>query len=73
MTLCIMGLFAALSINDTYQTTFCIECHYGKCHYAEFRISFIVKLNVVMLGVIILNVVAPLTNLEALATIVIFL
>jgi hypothetical protein len=50
--------------------TLCTKCHYADHHYAECRISFIVKLNVVMLSVIMLsavmmnvvmlNVVAPI-------------
>ncbi len=37
--------------------TLCIECYFDERHYAEYRISFIVMLNVVMLSVIMLNVV----------------
>jgi hypothetical protein len=31
--------------------SFCIECHYAVCPYAECRVSFIVMLNVVLLSV----------------------
>jgi len=36
------------------KTIFCIKCHYGWFHYAEFRDLFIVMLNVVMLSVVAL-------------------
>ncbi len=51
MTLSINGLFAILSINDNQRyRTVIMQC----------RVVFIVRLNVVMLGVVMLIVVAPL-------------
>ncbi len=36
-----------------------VFCHNAVCRYAECHILFIIKLNVVMLSVAMLNVVAP--------------
>jgi hypothetical protein len=52
MPLSILGAFATLSKNDTQHKALCIDCH-----YAESRILFVYRLNVVMLSVIIPNVV----------------
>jgi hypothetical protein len=35
-----------------------IEYCYAECHYAKYRNSFIIMLNVIMLSVVMLNVVA---------------
>jgi len=48
-TISIRGLFATLSVTTL-------------CHYAEYRVYFIVMLNVIMLNVIMLNVIMLVAN-----------
>jgi hypothetical protein len=57
-TLYIMGLFTTLSINDNQLSS--MEWHYAVSFEWHF---FSVLLSVIMLNVVMLSVVAPLTNL----------
>jgi hypothetical protein len=53
MTLSIKDLYVKLSIGDRIKTLSITTF----CHYAEYRVLFIIKLNVIMLNVIMLNVI----------------